>query len=1473
MAAHPFFRPAFHPRSARPRSPWRRALSLPLWHLLALAWLGLCAAAAASGAAAQTGPSLPDGNAQQVAGGAAHTCAVTTAGGVQCWGWNAHGQLGDGSTTNRSVPVAVPGLQSGVVAVATAVGHSCALTGAGGVQCWGWNFVGELGDGSSTARLVPGPVAGLQSGVAAIALGSRHGCALTAAGAVLCWGMNNMGQLGDGSTSVRRTPQPVPGLESGVAAITAGENHSCALTNAGAVYCWGGNTYGQLGDGTTVEQWRPTAVPALASGVAALAAGDVHTCALTTAGAAYCWGRNTVGTVGDGSTTDRLTPTPVQGLGSGVAALAAGRSQACALTTAGAVYCWGENNTGQLGDGSTVNRATPTPVAGLGSNTVAIALGQQHGCALAAQGSVQCWGFNFLGQLGDGSTTDRATPVPVGRLAGRVAGLASRAYHGCTVDSAGGVQCWGNNSAGQLGDGGLVSRPTPGAVVGLATGVAQVSAGHFHTCALTTAGAVQCWGDNSLGQLGDGSTLSRSTAAPVTGLPGRSIAVAAGAFFTCALDDAGAVWCWGRNASGELGTASNMNYSTPAAVRYLDTAVVAIVGGDEHTCALTTAGGVQCWGGNASGQLGDGTTRTIPVPRQVSGLTSGVVAIAAGQKHTCALMMGGAVRCWGGNGVGQLGDGQRPTDSTTPVTVTGLGGSAVALAAGMNHSCASTSTGATLCWGDNTSGQLGDGSAAASQASPVAVQGLPVATVALAAGQKHTCALSGTGGLLCWGASDSGQLGSGAAGNSPVPRLVAGAQSLAFAPVAGALHAGDIRTLSASASSGLPAQFDTWTPAVCSVASGSLTVAGGVASGLCGVRALQPGGYDANGHQVAPAPARMQLLAVTAAPATEPDAPAIGSATAGNGQATVVFSAPGSDGGAPITGYTATASPGGFSATGAGSPLTVAGLDNGTAYTFTVAARNSVGMGAASAASNAVTPSAPQSISFANPGPQAFGSTLTLGATANSGLPVAFGTSTPGVCTLSGNGTLVFGAVGTCTVLADQPGNAAWQAAPTQAQSFAVDAVVPGAPTIGTATAGNGQAMVSFTAPVSSGGAAITGYTVTANPGGFSAMGSASPLTVTGLANGTAYTFTVAARNSAGASAASAASNSVTPQATQVISFANPGAQAFGTSPLLAATADSGLAVQFMSATPGVCTVSAGGVLVFATTGPCTIHADQGGNAAWQAAPRVSQGFAVNAVVPGAPTIGTATAGNGEATVSFTAPASDGGATITGYTVTSSPGGLSATGAASPVTITGLANGTAYTFTVVARNSAGAGAASAASNSATPLLLSVRGSVPGLAGTATGTLAGGGASCTLVAGSGFGVAPQPAPLGVTLAHGAFVFEATGCAGSVTITLDYPEPLPEGVRFWKYGPESAGAPASHWFGWSGATLSPDRRTVRYTIADNGPGDANPVQGDIRDPFAPGLGGPPVPVPAHHPAGLAALVALLGWWGWRRHPRGR
>jgi alpha-tubulin suppressor-like RCC1 family protein len=695
--------------------------------------------------------------AAMISAGGSHTCALTASGGVKCWGYNGQGQLGDGTTTDRSTPVDVVDLTSGVSAVSAGGSHTCVLTTSGGVKCWGSNYSGQLGDGTTDNRSTPVDVAGLSSGVRAVSAGMNHTCALTNSGGVKCWGSNYYGQLGDGTIDNRSTPVDVVGLTSGISTVIAGGFHTCALTTSGGVKCWGNNYYGQLGDGTTDNRSTPVDVVGLTSGVSAISAGGDHTCALTTSGGVKCWGSNYSGQLGDGTTDNRLTPVDVTGLTSGIKAVSAGGMHTCALTTSGGVKCWGDNFVGQLGDGTTNNRSTPGDIVDL-INVASIASSKgNHTCAVIPAGGIKCWGENFSGQLGDGTTANRSTPVDVAGLTSGVSAVSSGESHTCALTTSGGVKCWGYNDAGQLGDGTTTSRSTSVDTVNLTNGVSAVSTGVFHTCALTSSDGVKCWGNNSDGQLGDGTTVNRLTQVDVVGLMNGVDGISVGGFHTCALTATGGVKCWGSNIHSQLGDGTTTNRSTPVDVTGLTSGVSAVSAGKNHTCALTTSGGVKCWGNNNDGQLGNNSTIHSAIPVDVVGLTSGVSAISAGGDHTCALTTTGGIKCWGDNYLGSLGDGTT-TDRSTPVDVVGLAGGVNAVSAGGLHTCALTTSGGVKCWGNNYSGQLGDGTTT-DRSTPVDVVDLASGVSAVSAGGFHTCALTNSGGAQCWGNNLYGQLG------------------------------------------------------------------------------------------------------------------------------------------------------------------------------------------------------------------------------------------------------------------------------------------------------------------------------------------------------------------------------------------------------------------------------------------------------------------------------------------------------------------------------------------------------------------------------------------------------------------------------------------------------------------------------------------------------------------------------------------
>lgn len=706
---------------------------------------------------AQSSNPPPLQNILQVSAGSGHTCVRTTEGAVKCWGANRHGQLGDGTTVTQDTAVAVHGLPGSVAVIAAGGGHTCAVTTAGGVLCWGANASGQLGDGTTEDRKTPVAVQGLGSGVSALAAGSAHTCAVLDGGGVKCWGFNEDGQLGDGTTVNKSIPTAVSGLNSGVIAIAAGVSHTCALTVDGGVKCWGYQAVG-LGDGTTTYTRTPVAVSGLNSGVIAIVTGYEHTCALITGGIVQCWGENRYGAVGDGTSVDKRIPVTVNTLAD-VTALAAGDEHTCALTAAGDVYCWGNNQSGQLGDRTTIARLAPVAVSGANSTIAAIMAGSgsEHTCALTTAETVLCWGNNRDGQLGNDTADAQGVPVTVSGLSSGVITMTAGYEYTCAVNPATGIQCWGDNYYGQLGNGTTNPSAVPVAVSGIDSGAATIAAGYgAHTCLVSTSGGVKCWGGS---RVIDGTENDQWAPVDIPGLSSNVAMIAAGGSHTCVLMTSGGVKCWGYNANGQLGNGTVSEEWQPIVnVSGLGSGITQLATKRHHTCALTTAGAVMCWGGNATGELGNGTNEDQPIPVTVHGLSSSVAAIAVGGYHTCALTKAGGVYCWGYNRYGQLGDGTT-VDRNTPVAVSGLSHDVVALAAGANHSCAIMTAGSVHCWGYNGFGQLGDGTTE-NRTTPVNVKGLASSASAVAAGGVHTCAVV-TDGVQCWGDGREGQLGNG----------------------------------------------------------------------------------------------------------------------------------------------------------------------------------------------------------------------------------------------------------------------------------------------------------------------------------------------------------------------------------------------------------------------------------------------------------------------------------------------------------------------------------------------------------------------------------------------------------------------------------------------------------------------------------------------------------------------------------------
>ncbi|MGO9833342.1 MAG: RCC1 domain-containing protein [Polyangiaceae bacterium] len=354
-----------------------------------------------------------------IATGLFFTCVAMTGGTVECWGYNDSGMLGDDTTADSPTPVQVSNL-TGALAMATSGYNACALLPSGDVDCWGDNFGGQLGDLTVGALTdVPTQVPGVSDAIQVAMSDSDFDCALLSNRTAVCWGANNVGQLGNGTLGAMpgyspyymAPAEPVVGLRN-AASLSAGEGQACALLVDGTVLCWGDNASGQLGTGTTSKNSLvPVAVSGL-TGVTAVSAGTA-TCALLGDGTVWCWGDNSYGELGIGAMTPTSSATPLKLPGlSGVTAISVGSRYACAILSDRSVACWGSNEDGTLGNGTTTTAWAPVPVSNL-ANVSEIAAGSEHTCAQIADGGFACWGNNEYGQLGDGTTTSSLTPVVV----------------------------------------------------------------------------------------------------------------------------------------------------------------------------------------------------------------------------------------------------------------------------------------------------------------------------------------------------------------------------------------------------------------------------------------------------------------------------------------------------------------------------------------------------------------------------------------------------------------------------------------------------------------------------------------------------------------------------------------------------------------------------------------------------------------------------------------------------------------------------------------------------------------------------------------------------------------------------------------------------------------------------------------------------------------------------------------------------
>jgi len=738
-------------------------------------------------------------------------CALTGAGNVYCWGDNTSGQLGNNTTTKSAYPIPVlgvggVGVLSGIISVGGGNQTECALSSAGNVYCWGYGSDGELGNNATAQSNVPVEVVGVGgsgflSGIVSMSVGDGVTCAISSSSNAYCWGSGTSGQLGNGGTSNSHTPVEVKGVGgvgflSAVTSIASGGTLNCAVVAAGNAYCWGG---GYLGNGSNSESNTPKEVQGVGgsgflSGLTSISSGDVNACAVSNSGNVYCWGAGLFDQIGNNSNSDALTPVEVFGVGgsgvlSGITSVSVGFGTTCAFASSGNIYCWGESG---LGNNTSTNSLVPVEVLSVNGSTflsgvTSVSAGNSGACTISTAKNVYCWGSNSAGQLGNNSASGSQSLLPVEAFIPGAISIGVGDYATCAASSAGNAYCWGDGTGGQLGNGSTSNAHTPVEVkgvggVGFLSGVISVGSRYENGCALTSSGNIYCWGDNSIGQLGNGTTTNSHTAVEVLGVGGTGVlsgisAISVGTQVICALSTAGNVYCWGDNSSGEIGNNSTTNSYTPVEVLGVGgtgflSGITAISTSYDVTCALSNSGNVYCWGDNTYGELGTNSTTSSLTPVEVlgvggSGVLSGVNSIATNGANSCATITSGNVYCWGANFLGMLGNNSN-VESNAPVEVLGVGASGfisgITSISSENYTmCTTSSSGNVYCWGDNQYGQVGNNGTTEVdtpvEALGIGGTGLLSGIVAVSEGYQTTCALSSAGNAFCWGFNGDGGLG------------------------------------------------------------------------------------------------------------------------------------------------------------------------------------------------------------------------------------------------------------------------------------------------------------------------------------------------------------------------------------------------------------------------------------------------------------------------------------------------------------------------------------------------------------------------------------------------------------------------------------------------------------------------------------------------------------------------------------------
>ncbi|HEX8514627.1 MAG TPA: T9SS type A sorting domain-containing protein [Bacteroidia bacterium] len=664
------------------------------------------------------------------------------------WGFNYWGQLGDGTTTERHSPVQI-GTDNKWVNISMGQAFSFGLKSDGTLWAWGRNEYGHLGDGTVINRHSPVQV-GSDNKWISISSGTSHCLGIKSDGTLWSWGLNLSGQVGDGSTTERHNPVQI-GTANNWTSVFGGGDRSFALKSDGTLWAWGENYWGQLGDGTNADKTSPVQIGTDTKWTR-ISNGNTHTLGLKSDGTLWAWGYNITGALGDGTTTNRNNPVQI-GTANNWVDVSAGWGHSLALKSDGSLWSWGYNASGELGNGTGPGINAPARV-GTDNNWVTITTGHSYSLGSKSNGTLWAWGDNSNGQLGDGTIINRSTPVQISIVPNAWVTVDGGGSHTLGVKSNGSLWSWGNNNSWQSGDA-IYTQRSFLIQIGTDLNWVGIKGGKNHSLGLQSDGSLWAWGNNSYGQLGVGDTLSRTNPVQV-GTEQSWSSIAAGENHSLGLKANGTLWSWGDNTYGQLGDATTTTRTSPVQVG-TDNKWISIATGSYHSLGLKANGTLWAWGNNSGGQLGNGTVINELTPVQV-GIENKWISIASDSVHTLGMKSDGTIWAWGNNNLGQLGDGTTLM-RTSPLQI-GTDTKWLLIETGNFHSLGLQSDGNLWTWGGNGKGELGDGTYIF-KTSPAQI-GTNNDWVALAGGGHHTIALKSERNQFCsTGFNSNGQLGDG----------------------------------------------------------------------------------------------------------------------------------------------------------------------------------------------------------------------------------------------------------------------------------------------------------------------------------------------------------------------------------------------------------------------------------------------------------------------------------------------------------------------------------------------------------------------------------------------------------------------------------------------------------------------------------------------------------------------------------------